>query len=235
MRRFYSEKAVENTNIELDDGEARHLRDVLRLSVGDEISVFDGLGGEMQATVNSVEKRSVRVSVGKQITPASPESPLRLTVASAVLPGDKYDLIVQKMVELGAIRFVPLVTVRTEVSLKAASQRLERWRRIAFEASKQCGRAFVMQVAEIALLETVLEGQNALLFSERDGTKLPEEVGSPDLTVVFGPKGGWDDEELRAAEDFGATVVTFGGRVLRAETAAIGITAILQNRFGDMN
>lgn len=235
MRRFYSEKAVENTIIELDDGEARHLRDVLRLSVGDEISVFDGLGGEMQATVNSVEKRSVRVSVGKQITPASPESPLRLTVASAVLPGDKYDLIVQKMVELGAIRFVPLVTVRTEVSLKAASQRLERWRRIAFEASKQCGRAFVMQVAEIALLETVLEGRNALLFSERDGTELPAEIDGPDLTVVFGPKGGWDDEELRAAEDFGATVVTFGGRVLRAETAAIGITAILQNRFGDMN
>jgi len=235
MRRFYSEKAVANSIIELDDGEARHLRDVLRLSVGDEISVFDGFGNEMQATVDSIEKRSVRVSVGKQIRPSSPESPLRLTVASAVLPGDKYDLIVQKMVELGAIRFVPIVTVRTEVSLKAATQRLERWRRIAFEASKQCGRAFVMQVGEIALLETVLDGKNAFLFSERDGTEFPEEAESSDLTVVFGPKGGWDDEELEAAEELGATIITFGGRILRAETAAIGITAILQNRFGDMN
>lgn len=235
MRRFYSDKAVENTTIELDDGEARHLRDVLRLSVGDEIYVFDGLGREMQATVASIEKRSVRVSVGQHITPASPESPLSLTVASAVLPGDKYDLIVQKMVELGAIRFVPLVTVRTEVSLKAASQRLDRWRRIAFEASKQCGRAFVMQIAEIALLETVLDLPNVLMFSERDGGDLPEDIDSRDLTVVFGPKGGWDDEELKAARDLGAAIVTFGGRILRAETAAIGITAILQNRFGDMN
>ena len=235
MRRFYSEKAVVGSTIELNDGEARHLRDVLRLAVGDEVSVFDGMGREMFATVDSIDKRSVQVAIGKQIEPASPESPLRLTVASAILPGDKYDLIVQKMVELGAMRFVPLVTVRTEVSLKAASQRLERWRRIAFEASKQCGRAFVMQVAEIALLETLLDSPNVMMFSERNGTGLPEEIDGRELTVVFGPKGGWDDEELKAAEAVGATVVTFGGRILRAETAAIGITAILQNRFGDMN
>lgn len=92
-----------------------------------------------------------------------------------------------------------------------------------------------MQVAEIALLETVLDSPNVMMFSERNGTDLPEEIDGRELTVVFGPKGGWDDEELKAAEAFGATVVTFGGRILRAETAAIGITAILQNRFGDMN
>lgn len=235
MRRFYSENAKADTTIELDDGEARHLRDVLRLAVGDEISVFDGRGNEMRATVISIDKRKVSVLVGAPITPSSPESPLQLTVASAVLPGDKYDLIVQKMVELGVTRFVPLVTARTEVSLKAASQRLERWRRIAFEASKQCGRAFVMQVAETTSLETVLEGQNTLLFSEREGNGLPLDVGLDDLTVVYGPKGGWDDEELATARHQGAKVVTFGGRILRAETAAIGITAILQNRFGDMN
>jgi 16S rRNA (uracil1498-N3)-methyltransferase len=235
MRRFYSANARESTSVVLDDGEARHLRDVLRLSVGDEVSVFDGSGNEMAATVGSIDKKVVQLKVERSIEPSSPESSLKLTVASAVMPGDKYDLIIQKMVELGAVRFVPLITVRTEVSLKAATQRLERWRRIAFEASKQCGRAFVMQIDEITLLETVLDQKNVLLFSERDGGELTEGIESPNLTVVFGPKGGWDDVELTAARQFGAAVVTFGGRILRAETAAIGITAILQNRFGDMN
>ncbi|HMT08290.1 MAG TPA: RsmE family RNA methyltransferase [Pyrinomonadaceae bacterium] len=235
MRRFFAPEAKPNTNVTLDDGEARHLRDVLRLSVGDAVSVFDGVGGEMAAVVESVDKKAVRLNVGQKTEPASPESHLKLTVASAVMPGDKYDLIIQKMVELGAYRFVPLITQRTEVTLKAASQRLERWRRIAFEASKQCGRAFVMQIAELSLLETVLAEPNVLLFSERDGSELPDEIESRSLTVVFGPKGGWGDEELETAGELGATIVTFGGRILRAETAAIGITAIMQNRFGDMN
>lgn len=235
MRRFFSNGAKPNSTIVLDDGEARHLRDVLRLSVGDRVAVFDGVGNEMAAVVDSIDKKAVRLNVGGAIVPTSPESPLKLTVASAVMPGDKYDLIIQKMVELGAVRFVPLITVRTEVTLKAANQRLERWRRIAFEASKQCGRAYVMQVAELALLESVLDSPNVLLFSERDGGELPEEFDRQAMTVVFGPKGGWDDLELQVAGELGASIVTFGGRILRAETAAIGITAIIQNRFGDMN
>lgn len=238
MRRFYA--PVENflgQDVMLSEDETRHLRDVLRLRVGDDVSVFDGMGREFNCTIVSIDKKTSTLSLVKEITPASPESNLVLKIAATVLPGDKYDLVIQKAVELGVVELTPLSTKRCEVKLKDSAKRLDRWRRIAFEASKQCGRAKLLAVNDpIEFTELISNaGDGFLLFSERDGDGFETISVDKQVTAIVGPKGGWDDHELEDARAKRVKVVTLGGRVLRAETAAIAISAVLQHRFGDFN
>lgn len=239
MRRFYAHPELFGKDtVDLDEGETRHLRDVLRIGVGETVSVFDGTGREFECRVERIEKRSAKLAVIAEIAAAAPESPLQITVAAAVTPAEKFDLVVQKMVELGVVRLIPLITVRTEVKAKAAAHRVERWRKIAFEASKQCGRARLMDVSEPLEFDGFLRSADRgpiVMFSERDGRGFESIAVKDAVTILYGPKGGWDDRELEMAAENDAVVITFGGRILRAETAAIALTAIIQHRFGDMN
>jgi 16S rRNA (uracil1498-N3)-methyltransferase len=238
MHRFFSPpKNFDSANVVLSESETRHLRDVLRLGVGDIVHIFDGTGREYECSVETIGKNETRLSIVSETSPTAPESSLDLTVAAAITPGEKFDLAIQKSVELGVTRFIPLATARCEVKLKDAERRIERWRRIAFEAAKQCGRARLMEVGTVAAFNKVFEITETpiVIFSERDGVSFDSIKTDGKLTAVYGPKGGWADEELNLARNAGANVITFGGRILRAETAAIAITAILQHRFGDMN
>ena len=170
--------------------------------------------------------------------PAAPESALEITVAASMLSGEKYDLIIQKAVELGVAKFIPVHTVRCDVRLTDGGNRMNRWRRIAMEATKQTGRAKLMEIAEPTAFDKLLadlKGEDVVLFSERDGRDLGTVSPDKKITACYGPKGGWDDIELELASKHGVNIVTLGGRILRAETAAIAITAILQHRFGDLN
>ncbi|MEO7539104.1 MAG: RsmE family RNA methyltransferase, partial [Pyrinomonadaceae bacterium] len=149
MHRFYAPpESFADFEIVLGTDETRHLRDVLRLREGAEISVFDGHGREFHCTVKSIGKKKSMLTIVKDIPPASPESGLRLTVAAAMLKGDKFDLVVQKSVELGVAAVIPLQTIRCDVKPGDSVKRLERWRRIALEATKQCGRARLMTIDE---------------------------------------------------------------------------------------
>ena len=241
MRRFYAPKAsFTATSVTLDQDETKHLRDVLRLKIGDEIAVFDGQGNEFLCRIEMIGKKESTAAIVKQIDASAPESPLQLTLASVVIPGDKYDLIVQKAVELGVVTFVPLASIRSEVKLKDLPKKLIRWRRIALDAAKQCGRARLMSIEEPqnvadVLFETRSYDCPKIFFSEREGAKLPELREPKELITVIGPKGGWDDAELKTAQNNDFNIVTLGGRIMRAETAAIALTAILQHRFGDVN
>jgi 16S rRNA (uracil1498-N3)-methyltransferase len=237
MHRFFAPpENFQSVSVTLGETEMRHLRDVLRLGAGELVRVFDGEGREFECEILATGKRSAELSIEREITASAPESPLRLTIAAAITPAEKFDLVVQKSVELGVAHFVPLITARCEVKVKDGGKRLERWRRIAFEAAKQCGRAKLMTIGEVTdFSEFVRETRDPLvIFSERDGSGFDSIETEGRLAAIYGPKGGWDDRELETARDAGAFVVTFGGRILRAETAAIGITAILQHRFGDM-
>lgn len=239
-RRFYAPPdRIEGNSARLDEDETRHLRDVLRLKTGDAVNIFDGEGREFSAVIESIGKRESKLTSVAETTPTAPESPLDLTIGASLLKGDKFDLTVQKAVELGVNRLIPMRTGRTDVKVRDASARIERWRRIALEATKQCGRAKLMAVEALDEFKNVVEKANTsdfqpVLFSERDGSKF-ESIASKKLWVFFGPEGGWDDEELELAKNSGIKTVTFGGRILRAETAAVSIAAILQHRFGDMN
>jgi 16S rRNA (uracil1498-N3)-methyltransferase len=237
-RRFFAPPSAFNfskRSIMLTADEARHLREVLRLKPGDEVSVFDGEGKEFRARVAQARRDFAELELDDEIEPARPESPLRITLAVALLKGEKFDLVVQKATELGVSRFVPLITRYADIKLRDesdASKRVARWQRIALEATKQSGRALVPEVSAPASLGSVLNNP-CLLFSEKGGQGLTR-IESDEVTAVIGSEGGWSEEELDEARAAGAQIVTLGGRLLRAETAAITATALLQHRFGDL-
>ena len=255
-RRFYAPPvafAPDEKSATLSPEETRHLRDVLRLHPGDEIYVFDGAGREFLCVVEIIAKDSTELRVISEVEPTRPESPLHLTLAIALLKGEKFDLVIQKTTELGAKRIVPLETERADVRLRDsedAQKRVTRWRRIALEAAKQSGRAFVNVISAPRTLESLLrmsvtkdkEPANSggrVMFSEREGKSLAEAMNSftarpKEIVAVVGPEGGWTDAEIELARESGWQVVTLGGRILRAETAAILAVSLLQHRFGDL-
>jgi len=246
-RRFYSPPSSfhDNSFVDLASDEARHLRDVLRLSEGDPAFVFDGDGREYECEVSEIRRDSARLKIIAEVSPARPESTLKLTLAVALLKGEKFDLVVQKSTELGVTAVVPVMTKLADVRLKDRSdtnRRVARWQRIAFEAAKQSGRALVPRVSAPAEFSVVLEGRIesdvGLMFSERLGQPLDQAIAgggdTQSISALVGSEGGWTDEELRQADDSGWKIVTLGGRTLRAETAAIAIAVLLQHRLGDL-
>jgi 16S rRNA (uracil1498-N3)-methyltransferase len=237
-RRFFAPPGAFNFAkklVTLTADEARHLREVLRLKPGDEVSVFDGEGKEYRAQVVQARREFAELELGEEIATARPESSLQIILAVALLKGEKFDLVVQKATELGVTKIVPLMTRHADIKLRDesdAAKRVARWQRIALEAAKQSGRAMVPEVSLPTAFASVLEG-NCLLFSERGGHGLAP-VETDKITAIIGSEGGWSDEELDQARAAGAQLVTLGGRILRAETAAITAAALLQHRFGDL-
>lgn len=240
-RRFFAPPSAFNFSkqtVTLAADEARHLREVLRLKPGDQVSVFDGAGKEFRAHVAQARREFAELELDEEIEPARPESPLQITLAVALLKGEKFDLVVQKATELGVTKIVPLITRFADIKLRDntdASKRVTRWQRIALEAAKQSGRAVVPQIERVSPFESVLSPSNpCLMFSEREGRGLTQ-IDTGRVTAIIGSEGGWSDEELEEARTAGAQIVTLGGRILRAETAAITAAALLQHRFGDLN
>jgi 16S rRNA (uracil1498-N3)-methyltransferase len=240
-RRFFAPPSAFNFSkrtVTLTADEARHLREVLRLKPGDEVSVFDGAGKEFRARVGQARREFAELDLDEEIAPARPESPLQLTLAVALLKGEKFDLVVQKATELGVVKLTPLITRFADIHLRDqsdATKRVTRWQRIALEAAKQSGRAFVPEISLPLAFETAIEMEGAgVMFSERGGETLESLTGASSITALVGSEGGWSDEEIEAARARKFHIVTLGGRILRAETAAIAVTALLQHRFGDL-
>jgi 16S rRNA (uracil1498-N3)-methyltransferase len=246
-RRFFAPPgAFTRDTVRLDVDEARYLREVLRLKVGDQVYVFNGEGKEFQCTVEEARRDSSLLKVVSEIEPACPESPLQLTLAVALLKGEKFDLVVQKATELGVTAIKPVTTKLADIRLRDqsdAKKRVARWQRIALEAAKQSGRSIVPEVGEpVAFGEFVTNASPSsvsLMFSERDGdsllpaiNRLANPVGP--VSALVGSEGGWTDEEIAAARDSGWEIITLGGRTLRAETAAIVVAALLQHLLGDL-
>lgn len=249
-RRFYAPPEAFtplSRTVMLAADEARHLRDVLRLERGAEVFVFDGVGHEYRCAVEESARALVRLNVLAEVAAARPESPLGLKLAVALLKGEKFELVVQKATELGAAGIVPLITKQADVRLRDegdGARRVVRWQRIALEAAKQSGRAVVPVIAAPRLFASVVDAQAdgaewRVMFSEREGQELLETIKKAPTrvataTALVGPEGGWTDEEIAQARDAGWNIVTLGGRTLRAETAAIAVTALLQHLLGDL-
>jgi len=240
-RRFFAPPSAFNFSkhlVTLTSDEARHLREVLRLKTGDDVKEFDGTGREFRAVVSQARRESAELELGAEIQPPRPESPLKLTLAVALLKGEKFDLVVQKGTELGVNRFIPLVTRYADIRLRDesdASKRVTRWQRIALEAAKQCGRAVVPEInLPVSFEPLIREEKGCFLFAERGGSDLSTDLRTNNFIAIVGSEGGWSDEELDQARTEGVPIVTLGGRVLRAETAAIATAVLLQHRYGDL-
>lgn len=250
-RRFYAPPTAFTSNrqgVTLEADEARHLRDVLRLKPGDEIYVFDGQGKEFQCVIIEGGKDTAKLRIISEATPSRPESPLALTLAVALLKGEKFDLVTQKLTELGVSRIVPVMTKLADIRLRdgsEANKRVHRWQRIALEAAKQSGRALVPEVSKPISLSSLVAGsdiqdEEKLMFSERGGQSFSDVRSNlnrapQSIIALVGSEGGWTDDEISLARENEWSLVTLSGRTLRAETAAITATVLLQHTFGDLN
>ena len=238
-RRFHAPtSAFTQTTVTLTADEARHLRDVLRLKPGAEVYVFDGRGHEFRCTVVNTTRDAAELKIESKVEPAKPESQLQLNLCAALLKGEKFDLVVQKATELGVTKITPLVTRYADIHLRDesdAAKRVARWQRIALEAAKQSGRAFVPEISLPLAFATALTTDGlGVMFSERGGDLFESLSSQTAITAFVGSEGGWSDEEIESAQARNFHVITLGGRILRAETAAITVCALLQHRFGDL-
>lgn len=252
VRRFpiVAERAEPGTMVSLAPGDAAHLTRVLRLEVGASVRLFDGRGGEFDGEVAEIAgPEAVRVRLLGRAEVFT-ESPLRLTLAQALLKGGKMDDLIRQTTELGVTRILPFFAERS-VSRPDPTRlagKVDRWRRIARESLKQCRRSREPEVADplsfAAMLAVGADAALRLFFWENaagvggtskgrggsgPGTDPPESV-----FAVLGPEGGFSDAEADAAREAGFAIAGLGPRILRAETATVAACALLQARFGDL-
>ena len=225
--------------LDLDGTAANHVAKVLRLRAGDPLILFDDAGGEYTATVDALERHTVRVAVGDYVT-TDRESPLRVTLAQGVSRGERMDVVVQKATELGVKRIVPLLAERTVVRLNAgqAANRLRRWRAIAVAACEQCGRNRLPEItAPMSLQEFLVsdlpEGLRLLLQPD-GGMRARDLPASNAVTLLIGPEGGLAAAERSAALAAQFRGLALGPRILRTETAALAALAVIQQQLGDL-
>jgi len=233
--------------VTLPKDEAEHLTRVLRMGVGDTVSVFDGRGHEFSARVIAADRRDARVQLMARVEPAA-EPSVSLTLAQAIIKGDKMDDVVRDAVMLGVAAVQPLVTARTETTVAQVTKgnRLERWRRVALASTKQSKRALLPDIRRPLTLESFLQDPAAALrlmlvepgAAGGDGVEsLSSLRGQPvpqDATIFVGPEGGWTDAELAAVRAHGVRLMTMGHRTLRADATPVAAISVLQFLFGDL-
>ena len=234
VRRIHTSTLRAAGDLTLSEREAHHARDVLRLGTGDVVELFDDAGATARGTIVSSATAGVVVRVEAPSAATAGDVAVRLTVAAAVPKGDRAEWMIEKLSELGVERFIPLATARSVVLPEGKNKR-DRWTRIATEAAKQSRRRGVMRIAELTKLGNALAdatGAGACwhLSTAAAATRVLDLVGPVPpraLTAFVGPEGGWTDEELAQFESAGATAVKLTPTVLRVETAAVAIAAIL--------
>jgi 16S rRNA (uracil1498-N3)-methyltransferase len=239
LTRVYVDTALSTgARCEIDGNAANHIMRVLRLRNGDELTVFDGGGGEYAARIDSIRKDTVLVDV-RDHRALTRESPLHLTLAQGVSRGERMDLVIQKATELGVSLIVPILTERTVVKLDAtqAERKLQHWKGIAIAACEQCGRNTLPTLEEPMSLREFVRNSPAsetrVLLSPEGSLRIREIAPATRVTVLIGPEGGLTQDEQGAAVKAGFERIRVGPRILRTETAAIAALATLQAHLGD--
>ena len=223
----------------LPEAAARHAVAVLRLQVGDTLSLFNGEGGEYRASLVAVGKRDARVRL-IEFHAAERESPLDITLALGISSGERMDYSLQKATELGVTSIQPLATERSVVKLagERADKRLRHWQHVVIAACEQCGRNRVPTVAPVqklfAYLADVDRSRRLLMLSPDANAPLKRAMPATGVILLIGAEGGLAPAEYQAAQASGFEPVSLGPRILRTETAPVAALAVLQALWGDL-
>ncbi len=243
-RRFFIKPEAIKDGIALLTGEeAHHLRSVLRLGVGETITLFDGTGMRSLARLDSITKNQCTATVLEQSQ--DPQPKVRVELCQALLKGQKMEFILQKATELGIDAIHPFWSEHGATSKTRPEAREERWLRIALEACKQCNRALPPRIEpprKLAdLFQELPDHDLKLLFWEQEQEQSLTELLAPRLSGVrslcflVGPEGGFSKGEVEEASTKGFHPVSLGSRILRAETATLAAAAILQHLLGNLS
>ncbi|MBQ4473272.1 MAG: 16S rRNA (uracil(1498)-N(3))-methyltransferase [Lachnospiraceae bacterium] len=240
MSRFFVDSSgIADGQICLSGPEVNHIRQVLRMRPGDEITLCDGAGTDYQCRILAFSDAGMSAEILRR-EECEQELPVRITLYQGLPKKDKMELIVQKAVELGASRIVPVMMKRTIVKLddaKKEAKKLERWNAIAKGAAEQSGRGIVPEVCpvmayadavkEAAAMEAAILPYECAEGMRRTAEAVKEAAGKKSLGVLIGPEGGFEEEEVILAEQAGIVPVTLGKRILRTETAGLCILSLV--------
>ncbi|KHE90440.1 MAG: 16S rRNA (uracil(1498)-N(3))-methyltransferase [Candidatus Scalindua rubra] len=240
MNRFYVPFHAGLKNLWIDSSESHHITHVKRLKIGDNIIVFNGTGDEFEAEIVEIKDNRVNVEINQQKT-ISKENTAGIDIAFAIPKGKRSHLLIQKCTELGVHKLIPINYARSVVKLKDdCTVKIEKWQKIAIEASKQCGRNTITEIGEVVDFDSILnalEGYDLPLFAcnQSDSNNLKntlQEHPKPNSIISFiGPEGGFTSNEIEMAKKVGCKFISLGSRILRVETAAIAVSAILSYHY----
>ncbi len=240
---FVDDIGADDVAVRIAGTEFTHLKKALRLKPGSTVSVFNGKGLKLSGRIESVGRESAVVTV-EGSTFNEGESGLDLTLVQGLLKGDKPELIVQKTTELGVkgVLFYSAPRTVPDLAEGKARDRVRRWRRVAIEAAKQCGRTVAPHIDYVdfaSALERGGEGVRVVLWENERSQGIGDILGRcrgshGPIALLVGPEGGFSADDLDEAVKNGFIPVSLGRRVLRAETAAIAGVSIIQHRLGDL-
>jgi 16S rRNA (uracil1498-N3)-methyltransferase len=249
LTRIYMDAALASgATLPLPAEAAQHLVRVLRLEAGDVLRVFNGRGGEFDASIESIARSAVSVRIGTYHA-IDRESPLQVTLLQGIARGEKMDLILQKATELGVAAVTPVTTLRSTVRLAddTADRKLAHWRGVLTGACEQSGRNRIPTLGAACALPAAISAQGQaqlklLLEPDADAGNLKallaaafhSAMRNPDICLLVGPEGGLDPQEILLARQAGFVSCQLGPRVLRTETAALAALAALQALAGDL-
>lgn len=239
MHQFFAEPSqIGENEIILTGSDVNHIRNVLRMRTGEELLISDGLGSTYHCVLKEINEAEVRAGICWKLG-GSTELPSRITLFQGLPKSDKMELIIQKCVELGVFRIVPVETKRTVVKLDAKKEqnRLKRWAGISESAAKQSGRGLIPEISpvksfrealsEAAQLDVVLIPYERAENMSHTRQVLENIRPGQSVGIFIGPEGGFEKEEAEQAVESGAQAVTLGRRILRTETAGMAVLSML--------
>ena len=236
---FVEPEQIQDKEIIITGSDVNHIKNVIRLKVGDEISISNGIDGrDYRCGIAQITEDEVRCEL-RFIKEDGVELPVKVCLFQGLPKGDKMELIVQKSVELGAYQVIPVATKRAVVKLdaKKAKKKIERWQQIAVSAAKQAGRGIIPEVGEVCTYAQALKQAEEL-----DVVLIPYELAKgmeetkqiiagirpgQSVGIFIGPEGGFEKEEVEQAVKAGAEPLTLGKRILRTETAGLTMLSVL--------
>ena len=232
-----------NENIELNNETSHYISRVLRLSIGDKIHVFNGQNEqEYISQIISISKKNVCINIIDSMIVKN-ESPINISIIQALSKGDKIDLVIQKITELGAKKFIPIITDHCDykISMDRIEKKAQHWRKIAISATEQSGRIKLLKIEPVSDLSKCLQNKKNNYFilhphstnKLKDMINIIEESNKKDVSIIVGPEGGFSSSEIALCNKSNCSDIGLGPRILRTETAPIVITSILQSIYGD--
>ncbi|SHJ79216.1 16S rRNA (uracil(1498)-N(3))-methyltransferase [Paramaledivibacter caminithermalis] len=223
----------------------KHITKVLRLTIGDKIEICNMENIDYIVSISRLDKRLIECKIDKKYN-SNTESFLEIVLFQAIPKSSKMDLIIQKNTEIGVRRIVPVISERCVVKIKDKSlemKKIDRWQKIAVEASKQCKRGFIPSIDDIIEIKDIgsfCEDLDMVIipYEEEKNRGIKEVIRSKDnikkIGIIIGPEGGFTKEEILEIENLGGLSVSLGPRILRTETAGLVATSIIMYELGDL-
>lgn len=239
MHHFFTEpRNIQENKIIIEGKDVNHMKNVLRIKSGERVNISDGIGGEYECEVDHYEMEYAVLTILNSFISDS-ELSSEIYLFQGLPKSDKMELIIQKAAELGVHKVIPVVTRRAVVKLddKKAAKKVERWNAISLSAAKQSGRSMVPEVGRVMSFSEALEYAKKMdvvliPYELAEGMAKTKEVISTikdgqKIGVFIGPEGGFEEGEVKKAEEVGAYPITLGKRILRTETAGLTVLSIL--------